>query len=142
MEKEIKTSRRRIYDVTNVLAGVGLVERSGKSMVRWIGGPSQDLSSNDSKLSEKEIELNLLTKKVDNELSDLTNSELFKSCAWIEPNIANHLEPNESISLYALTGPEKMSIQWKDDQHDPGSQIVFCKVDPSEGDIKLTPIRR
>ena len=37
VEKELRTTKRRLYDVTNVLAGVGLVERSGKSKVRWLG---------------------------------------------------------------------------------------------------------
>ena len=30
--------KRRIYDITNVLEGVGLIEKEGKNVIRWCGG--------------------------------------------------------------------------------------------------------
>ncbi|KAH0794127.1 transcription factor E2F6-like [Histomonas meleagridis] len=136
VEKELRTTKRRLYDVTNVLAGVGLVERSGKSKVRWLGSHTNFGNQFNSQLSQKEMEINRLTAEVDNELADLSNSELFATCAWIDPSDAELIEPDQSIDLYALTGPPKMVIQWKG----PDSVLV-CKVDPSEGEIQLTPIR-
>jgi len=30
--------KRRIYDITNVLEGIGLIEKSGKNRIKWKGG--------------------------------------------------------------------------------------------------------
>jgi transcription factor E2F3 len=36
--------KRRIYDITNVLEGIGLIEKRGKNNIRWMaalpGGPT------------------------------------------------------------------------------------------------------
>jgi transcription factor E2F3 len=42
VEAELKTPKRRLYDVINVLSGVGLVERTGKSRVRMVSVDSSE----------------------------------------------------------------------------------------------------
>jgi transcription factor E2F3 len=34
---ELKVQKRRIYDITNVLEGIGLIEKSGKNGIKWKG---------------------------------------------------------------------------------------------------------
>ena len=34
---QLKVQKRRIYDITNVLEGINLIERFKKNHVRWIG---------------------------------------------------------------------------------------------------------
>lgn len=31
----LKVKKRRIYDITNVMEGVGLIEKQSKNLVRW-----------------------------------------------------------------------------------------------------------
>lgn len=33
--KELDVQKRRIYDITNVLEGIGLIEKNSKNNVRW-----------------------------------------------------------------------------------------------------------
>lgn len=33
----LKVKKRRIYDITNVLEGIGLIEKGGKNYIRWNG---------------------------------------------------------------------------------------------------------
>lgn len=33
--KELEVQKRRIYDITNVLEGIGLIEKNSKNNVRW-----------------------------------------------------------------------------------------------------------
>ena len=33
--KELEVQKRRIYDITNVLEGIGLIEKTSKNNVRW-----------------------------------------------------------------------------------------------------------
>ncbi|KAL7381328.1 hypothetical protein ABVT39_004122 [Epinephelus coioides] len=36
--RELCTSKRRVYDVTNVLEGIKLIKKKSKNMVEWLGG--------------------------------------------------------------------------------------------------------
>ena len=42
---ELQVQKRRIYDITNVLEGVGLIEKKSKNIIAWKGS-SGDSSSN------------------------------------------------------------------------------------------------
>lgn len=53
--KELNVQKRRIYDITNVLEGIGYIEKIHKNKMRWIGG-TVDLSLID--------ELNSINKQI------------------------------------------------------------------------------
>lgn len=36
--RELKVQKRRIYDITNVLEGIGLVQKRYKNKIQWVGG--------------------------------------------------------------------------------------------------------
>ncbi len=38
--EELKVQKRRIYDITNVLEGIGLIEKTVKNVIRWKGTQS------------------------------------------------------------------------------------------------------
>ena len=42
--KELGVQKRRIYDITNVLEGIGLIQKEGKNHVAWNDDPDVDLS--------------------------------------------------------------------------------------------------
>jgi transcription factor E2F3 len=37
----LDVQKRRIYDITNVLEGINLIEKKGKNNIRWKGGPRE-----------------------------------------------------------------------------------------------------
>lgn len=41
---ELGVQKRRIYDITNVLEGIGLIQKEGKNQVSWNNDPAVDLS--------------------------------------------------------------------------------------------------
>ena len=48
--KTLEVQKRRIYDITNVLEGIGLIEKTIKNKIRWKG--NQSLIEHSLKLRE------------------------------------------------------------------------------------------
>jgi transcription factor E2F3 len=139
IERALNTQKRRLYDVINVLAGVGLVERTGKSRVKWV---SQEYGNSVSRgdISEREKEIDRLTEKVDADIQDIVSSELFQKFGWIDREDADLCEPDMSVSLYSLRGPPSMSVVPRDTED--GDRSILCRVgDRSEGQIHVHAIR-
>ncbi|XP_072943744.1 transcription factor E2F5 isoform X2 [Epargyreus clarus] len=87
--------KRRIYDITNVLEGIGLIEKKSKNSIQWKGaGPD----CNSSAVGEK---VTLLRKQI----GRLEEHEklLDKQMHWIEQSIKNILDDSDSESLSYVT---------------------------------------
>ena len=41
---QLNVQKRRIYDITNVLEGIGLIEKTVKNKIRWKGDDINELS--------------------------------------------------------------------------------------------------
>ncbi|CAJ1057244.1 transcription factor E2F4 isoform X1 [Xyrichtys novacula] len=73
--------KRRIYDITNVLEGIGLIEKKSKNSIQWKGvGPG----CNTREIADKLIELKA-------ELDDLAlrEHELDQQKVWVQQSIKN-----------------------------------------------------
>nr|XP_055183400.1 transcription factor E2F6 isoform X2 [Nyctereutes procyonoides] len=86
--------KRRVYDITNVLDGIDLVEKKSKNHIRWIGS---DLSNFGAVPQQK---------KLQEELSDLSAmedalDELIKDCAQQLFELTDDKE-NESAEILTL----------------------------------------
>ena len=54
LEKDLDVKKRRIYDITNVLQGIGYIEKKGKNEISWIKN-CKDQNQNKSKISDSYI---------------------------------------------------------------------------------------
>ncbi|EAY18694.1 hypothetical protein TVAG_062990 [Trichomonas vaginalis G3] len=134
-EAALGTSKRRLYDVANVLAGVGLVERCGKSKVRWVGDLSTvDSGTNQASLIEKEAEIDKMIEHVDKCLNDLSSSELFQNYAWVSDKDVLALAPDDEVTLFALRGPPSLTISVLEGEGDDPYQLV-CRAPDGEVDL-------
>lgn len=138
-EKQLKTTKRRLYDVINVLSGVSLVERSGKSKVHWTEEQNAQgsLGSDQMTISDQEKELDLLLEKVESELSDLSHSELFNKCAWISKEELIDILSEENAAFFALSGPQSMSIKGFIAEDEPLPHHLLFKDENNEGEIEM-----
>ncbi|CAG5135456.1 unnamed protein product [Candidula unifasciata] len=87
--------KRRIYDITNVLEGIGLIEKKSKNSIQWKGsGPG----SNSRDISER-----LITLK--NDLADLKEQELEidKHKEWVQQSIKNVTDEVSNTRLAYVT---------------------------------------
>eukprot|EP00210_Caulerpa_lentillifera_P007090 g6783.t1 len=58
--KKLKIPKRRIYDITNVLEGIGLIEKCSKNIVKWIGDALAIPELDRNSLEAMEMELRWL----------------------------------------------------------------------------------
>ncbi|CAL8291698.1 unnamed protein product [Boreogadus saida] len=95
--------KRRIYDITNVLEGIGLIEKKSKNSIQWKGvGPG----CNTREIADKLLDLKA-------ELKDLAvrEQELDQQRVWVQQSIKNvtddsHNSPYPSGSLGPLAPPQ------------------------------------
>jgi len=87
--------KRRIYDITNVLEGIGLIEKKSKNSIQWKGaGPG----SNTKEISDK---LGDLRKELD-DLEDI-EKKLDEQRVWIQQSLKNISEDPENESHAYVT---------------------------------------
>ncbi|XP_044129077.1 transcription factor E2F4 [Bufo gargarizans] len=87
--------KRRIYDITNVLEGIGLIEKKSKNSIQWKGvGPG----CNTREIADKLIDLKA-------ELADLEQreQELDQQRIWVQQSIKNVTDDVQNSGLAYLT---------------------------------------
>jgi transcription factor E2F3 len=84
--QQLGVQKRRIYDITNVLEGIGLIAKTGKNMIEWRGegGASRlltgevsddDLATKESALPRKSSDTDLNVKKIQMDISAMDAEE-------------------------------------------------------------------
>ncbi|CAM5150135.1 unnamed protein product [Eretmochelys imbricata] len=96
--------KRRIYDITNVLEGIGLIEKKSKNSIQWKGvGPG----CNTREIAHKLIEL-----KAEIEDLEQREQELEQQKMWVQQSIKNVTEDVQN-SRYPFSTPSS----WKETLH-------------------------
>ncbi|KAM6222563.1 transcription factor E2F4 [Rhynchocyon petersi] len=100
--------KRRIYDITNVLEGIGLIEKKSKNSIQWKGvGPG----CNTREIADKLIEL-----KAEIELLQQREQELDQHKVWVQQSIRNVTEDvQNSWALAVLLNPHTLAYVTHED---------------------------
>ncbi|KAG8521794.1 Transcription factor E2F4, partial [Galemys pyrenaicus] len=100
--------KRRIYDITNVLEGIGLIEKKSKNSIQWKGvGPG----CNTREIADKLIEL-----KAEIEELQQRERELDQHKVWVQQSIRNVTEDDicrcfAGDTLLAIRAPSGTSLE-------------------------------
>lgn len=92
--ERLKVQKRRIYDITNVLEGVGLIEKCHKNMIKWKGTLSSRSSTQTNtevsssrrelrELQEESVSLAQYTNKVKESFSSLSSDPACSEYIWL-----------------------------------------------------------
>jgi transcription factor E2F3 len=129
-------SKRRLYDVTNVLAGIGVVERCGKARVRWVRNAVTTVEQPDlTALITREQELDRMTALIDESLAQMIASQEFESFAWVTEEDLVRLA-DEDLTLFALRGPPDLEIEMPEDDG-PMRHRLVCSSETGVVDLIL-----
>lgn len=118
--KKLKVKKRRIYDITNVLEGIGYIKKHAKNEISWI---KQDALSHDydemmfeskkeKQIKEyKELELENLhfdyaINHIKDLFNDISNKTNFNKYGYVTFEDLNFLSPNTKVDLLAIKAPK------------------------------------
>lgn len=100
--------KRRIYDITNVLEGIGLIEKKSKNSIKWLGA-SPDCNSSEmverlihlkdgiSELHRQELEIDSYYKWCKQSVHNLTDDKINKLNAYVTDQELLNAFPDKTV---------------------------------------------
>ncbi|KAF9974136.1 Transcription factor e2f2 [Actinomortierella ambigua] len=149
----LKVQKRRIYDITNVLEGIELIEKS-KNTVRWKPTNNSSLTNNQDALANKQrmeklrqdhqraleenAELLRLKAQADQSIRDtLTNPET-RRYAYVTPSDLKSIDSLQGSMILAVSTPYETYMQI-DESADPSHPFVLNLEHQSKaGEVDFT----
>ena len=155
---DLNVKKRRIYDITNVLQGIGYLEKKGKNEILWIKDsntisiPNDTISSKDKLTSENYIsnyaqlkkELDDLKSKknaIDDQLNKyreefkiISQKNEFPKYGYITFDDITNLSINEKVNFMLIKAPKGTSINVIDDEE---SRKAYIKIKTQMGNGKI-----
>lgn len=105
--KQLNVQKRRIYDITNVLEGIGYIEKLSKNKIKWVGQNEEnnykdELNEQSHKMKNLEDE----EKKVDDQIQQVQGmiNDLMEDEESIKHAYITH-EDLKNLNTIALDGP-------------------------------------
>jgi|EP00945_MAST-04E_sp_MAST-4E-sp1_P003621 transcription factor E2F3 len=148
--QDLGVQKRRIYDITNVLEGIGLLEKKSKNTIMWKGAGSKispekevilkDLRESIQQLKEEEKELDLDTLLVTKELNAAADKPSNRKLAYATPDDLRNLPCFANDRVLAIRAPSGTNLEVPDP--DEGMEAgrrrfqIFLKS-PNNGSIDV-----
>ena len=122
--RELKVKKRRIYDITNVLEGIGYIQKHAKNEISWIKNDvflpqiksSNRISTISTEIKKKqetlknleneEIEIEQNIEIIKNKFNFISQQDEFNKFGYITFNDLNDLSSNEKFDLLAIKAPK------------------------------------
>jgi len=105
--KELGVKKRRIYDITNVLQGIGYIEKKGKNEIIWIKNhlfnkKDMKIKNNTIKINKQINELNDFMDNANKELVSILSNDDFNKFGYITYNDLINFSRNENKDLFIV----------------------------------------
>jgi hypothetical protein len=121
---KLSVQKRRIYDITNVLEGIGLIEKKSKNNIQWKGnsmGGVDDMRKEINSIQTALEELNAEELMVDDAiarmqdmLKDLTSQEQNQDLAYVTHEDVRSLPNFQGETLIAIKAPPGTTLEVPD----------------------------
>lgn len=120
----LAVQKRRIYDITNVLEGIGLIEKKLKNNIQWKGGTSADaadslpeqiaLRQEVAHLQEDEQSLKKHIKALENSIKDMTEDAANSARLYVTDEDIAKLPCTANDTVFAVKAPQGTTLEVPD----------------------------
>ncbi|KAK6152253.1 hypothetical protein DH2020_014888 [Rehmannia glutinosa] len=120
----LQVQKRRIYDITNVLEGIGLIEKKLKNRIRWKGldpsrpgevdGDATLLQAGIENLSMEERSLDERIRQMQEKLRDLSEDENNQKWVFVTEDDIKNLPCFQNETLIAVKAPHGTTLEVPD----------------------------
>lgn len=143
--KDLNVKKRRIYDITNVLQGIGYIEKNGKNEIIWtksynnqtnisnMDSVPENYLSNYNNLKQKLEELKKEDKEIEDELNkyreefnDISKKKDFPKYGYITFDDMTNLSKNDKLDFMIIKATKGTVINVIDDEE---SKKAYTKIE-------------
>ncbi|EEB13050.1 transcription factor E2F3, putative [Pediculus humanus corporis] len=142
----LEVQKRRIYDITNVLEGIGILEKKSKNNIQWRGSPrgfdfcdksrGEEDNSKDGVIQElqrREDELDRLIINAEKELRQLTEDKRF---AYVTYEDLRNIPYYKNQTVMVIKAPPEAKLRVPD----PSKALqMYMKSENSEIEVFICP---
>lgn len=149
--QKLNVQKRRIYDITNVLEGIGLIEKKSKNNIQWKGsgmGAVDDMRKEMTLLQDKleeltreELLIDEYISRMQDMLRDLTDTNTNQELAYVTHDDIRRLPDFSGETLIAIKAPSGtlLEVPDPDEGMPPGQRRyeIFLKSTAGPIDVYL-----
>ncbi|XP_077404740.1 transcription factor E2F3 [Vanacampus margaritifer] len=111
VSQELNSSKRRVYDVTNVLEGINLIRKIYKNHVQWLGGLlNKDAIKTMNELAEKEKKLDDLIESCTEEIHRICVDEQTSKFSYVTYEDIQTIPIFREQTVLVVKGPEDTTL--------------------------------
>jgi transcription factor E2F3 len=114
--------KRRIYDITNVLEGIGMISKWSVNSVKWVGGNVDEILSSEGEenapckdnkeKNREEIELDDSIEKLNREIAELSQDQKNIDNAYVTYEDLENLKIFQNKIVFALKAPSDCTMEY------------------------------
>ena len=137
----LQVAKRRIYDITNVLEGLGMISKWSVNSVKWIGGNAEEILISDNGIStdhqlnrlfREEMDLDENIKKIKKEIDLATNEKNLEN-AYITYEDLQNLKIFKNKLVFAVKTPSDTTMEYP--RYQKGAYRL--KINAEKGQISV-----
>ncbi|XP_050541791.1 transcription factor E2F2-like [Daktulosphaira vitifoliae] len=138
--EKLDVQKRRIYDITNVLEGIGILEKKSKNNIQWKGGNMYGSDKNTVQqdidiMKAKEEELDKLIINTERDIKQLTEDKRY---GYVSYQDIRSIESFRQKTVLVVKAPPETELQVPQD-HVDGEQKMYMKSNTGEIEVFLCP---
>ncbi|XP_033222075.1 transcription factor E2F2-like [Belonocnema kinseyi] len=139
--EKLEVQKRRIYDITNVLEGIGILEKKSKNNIQWKGGqlPGErndvmDLRREVADLEAKENALDRLIHGAEKTLRELGAEKKF---AYVTYHDLRSVSAYKDQAIMAVKAPPEATLHVPQPIHNFGAPKLQIHMRSTQGEIEV-----